>query len=179
MSQIVAFPVPPTPYPDLAGDLNKAESVLLVAIRRWVECHPDGEDPMPRLCQSHKTAGAPDAAFSINGLMAIMARAVTRQVEIHCPRCRHLSRDEKHVLGSASLTQAGKSDLAEKVLRTTLLSAQGAEFAIGPLAGPGELFARARRLLSRRPLPVEHRNTGVHMEFWSPPSTEPASGTAR
>src|ERR1700689_1428426 len=36
MGQIIAFPLPPTPYPDLAADLDRAECILLIAIRWWV-----------------------------------------------------------------------------------------------------------------------------------------------
>jgi hypothetical protein len=34
--------------------------------------------------------------------------------------------------------------MAERALRTALLSAQGAEFALGPLQGLSELFAEAK-----------------------------------
>jgi hypothetical protein len=169
MGQVIAFPVPPPPYPDLATDLDKAECVLLIAIRSWVEAYRDGEDPIPRLCQGLEIAGAPDAAFSIDRLMTVVARAVTRTVAIHCPRCPQLSDDEKQLLRAASLAQADERQLAEKVLRTTLLSSQGAEFAIGPLEGLGELFAQARLFLSPRRLAAEDLQPGDARETWSPP----------
>jgi hypothetical protein len=153
MGQIIAFPAPPTPYPDRTADLDRAECILLVAIRSWVAAYREGEDPIPQLCEGLQTAGAPDAAFSIDRLMEVVARAVIRPVDIRCLRCRQLSLDEKHLLRAASLAQAGDNFLAEKVLRTTLLSAQGAEFAVGSLECLAELFAEARLLLRIRRLP--------------------------
>lgn len=167
MGQIVAFPVPPAPYPDLATDLDTAECVLLIAIRSRVESHRQDEDPIPRLCLSLASAGTPDAAFSIDGLMTVVARTVIRQAEIHCPRCPNLSLDEKNLLLAASRAQAGSRRLAENVLRTALLSGQGAEFAIGPLEGLAELFTQARLFLTRRRLPAAPPEDG--RQAWSPP----------
>jgi hypothetical protein len=169
MARIIAFPIPPTAYPDHTADLDAAESVLLTAIRSWVKSDRNNEDPIPGLRQKLEPAGAPDAALSVVGLMTVLARLVMRPVDVQCPRCPTLSIDEKHLLLAASFAQAGETRAAEKVLRTPLLSAQGAEFAIGPLEGVGELFARARLFLSRRRLPAEDRQTGGNRESRSSP----------
>jgi hypothetical protein len=79
-------------------------------------------------------------------------------------RCPHLSLDEKNLLRAASLAQADEGHVAEKVLRTTLLSAQGAEFAIGPLEGLGTLFAQARLFLTRRRLAPQDQEPGEDQE---------------
>jgi hypothetical protein len=171
MGQVIAFPVPPTPYPDLAAELDTAECVLLSAIRCWVESYRDGDDPIPRLRQGLETAGSPDAALPIDRLMTVLARAVTRPVDIHCPQCPRLSLDEKNLLRAASLAQGDDSHLAEKVLRTTLLSAQGADFAISALEGLGKLFAQARLFLSRRRAPADDAAMADGREAWSPPHT--------
>lgn len=152
MGQVIAFPALASPYPDRAADLDRAECVLLVAVRSWVASYRIGEDPLPCLFPGLETAGAHDAAFSIDRLMEVVARSVTRPAEIHCPGCPQLSSDEKNLLHAASLAQAEESLLARRTLRTTLLSAQGAEFAIGPLEGLAELFTQARLFLSRRRL---------------------------
>jgi hypothetical protein len=152
MGQVIDFPVLPASYPDLSADLDTAECVLLIAVRWWVCSYRNGDDAIPRLRQGLESAGVPDAAFSIDFLMRVVATTVTRPIDIHCPRCPHLSLDEKHLLRAASLAQGDEQLLAERVLRTTLLSAQGAEFAIVPLTGLGELFAQARLLLCRRRL---------------------------
>src|SRR5260221_14094231 len=99
---------------------------------------------MPRRQRGLEPAGVEEAAFSIDAVMAVIARSVLQPVAIHCPRCPHLSTDEKSLLHAASLVQAGDVALAEKALRGALLSAQGAEFALRPLQGPGEFFPRAR-----------------------------------
>jgi hypothetical protein len=75
---------------------------------------------------------------------------VRRPIAIHCPLCGAVSEDEKHLLHAASLAQSGPDELAERALRTALLSAQGAEFALGPLEGLGTLFAAAGLLFRRR-----------------------------
>jgi hypothetical protein len=159
MGQIIQLFVSPSGYPDISAALDPAECVLLIAIRWWVADFRQGNDPLPRLCQAMDTAGAHDAAFSVDQLMAVFIRSARRPIAIHCPQCRGLSADEKHLLHAASLVQAGESRLAERALRTALLSAQGAEFALGPLQGLGELFAQARLFFRRRRLAVAEQPT--------------------
>lgn len=152
MCQIIDFPVPSTAYPDLTADLDAAEGVLLGAIRTWTECSRCGEDPIPMLCRDLEDAGIAGAAFAITSLMATVARSATGQVDVLCLYSPYLSADEKHLLLAVSLVQAGERDSAARLLRTTLLGAQEAEFAIDPLNELGDLFARARLFLSRRRL---------------------------
>src|SRR5277367_2306989 len=106
MGQIIAFPVHPVPYPDLAADLGRADCVLLLAIRWWVEDYRASADPIPRLREALTNAGAHDAAFLIDALMTVVARTGRRPVAINCPRCPHIFADEKQLLHAASLTQA-------------------------------------------------------------------------
>ena len=80
--------------------------------------------------------------------MMLVIRMVTRPIEIGCPRCPNLLPDEKHLLRAAKLSQAGNFRQADRLLQTTLLSAQGAEFAIGPREALDKLFTRARLFLS-------------------------------
>jgi hypothetical protein len=170
MGQLIAFPSPPTPYPDLAADLDRAESVLLLAIRSWGESFREDEDPIAFLLRELEVAGAADAAFSIDAVMSIVVRVARRPIDIRCPCCPRLSDDEKHLLRAASFAQEGDRDMAERVLRTTLLSAQAAEFALGPLEGLGTLFAKARLFLSRRRLSGADQPAGDSRDYWSPAS---------
>jgi len=172
MGQVIRLPVLAwtVPFPEVSTELDLAEHTFLSGIRWWVADHRRGDDPLPRLCRTLDTSNVHDAAFSVDQLMFIIARSAHRQVTIHCPRCPALSDDEKHLLNAASLAQAGRSDLAERTLRTALLTAQGAEFALGPLEGLGELFAEAQLLLRRRRPPMaDHR-----FESWSPPASPEA-----
>jgi hypothetical protein len=156
MGQIIRLPVPSAGYPDTAAALEPAECTLLLAIRWWVVDFREREDPLPRLCQALDVAGAHDAAFAVDQLMAVCVRSARRPMAIHSPRCPGLSADEKHVLNAAYLMQTGESKMAERALRMALLSAQGAEFALGPLRGLGELFAEAKLLFRRlRPDPID------------------------
>ena len=163
MGQVIPFTAAPLAYPARTSLLDAAERVLLDAVRWWVEAFRPGDDPMPRLRQDLAVAGARDAAFSVDGLMAVVARTVRQPIAVHCPRCPHLSEDEAHLLHAASLAQAGESDLAERALRSALLSAPGAEFALGPLEGLGDLFAKARLLFTRR------RSPASEVETWRAP----------
>jgi hypothetical protein len=174
MGQIIRLPVTPAEYPETSAELGLAECVLLIAIRWWADACRRGDDPIRRLHQRLETAGTRDAAFSIDSLMAIVARTVRQPIAIHCPRCPHLSGDEKQLLHAASLVQAGDGQLAEKALRTALLSAQGAEFALGPLEGLGELFADARLFFRRRKSPADDRAPVEAVRSWSP-SAPPGS----
>ena len=153
MTHAIRFPVPPMPYPYRSTELDTAEYVVLIAIRWWVANHRNGTDPLPRLCEALGVAGVRDAAFSVDQLMSVVARTARDPVAIHCPRCVGLSADEMCLLHAASLAQAGEGHLAEKALRVALLSAQGAEFALGPLEGLGELLAEARLFLRKRFIP--------------------------
>jgi hypothetical protein len=150
VGQIIRLPVVAARYPETAAALDPPERALLAAIRWWVADFRERDDPLPRLCQVMDTAGVHDAAFSVDQLMAVFIRTAWRSTTIHCPDCPNLSEDEMHLLNAASLVQAGESKMAERALRTALLSAQGAEFALGPLRGLGELFAEARLIFQRR-----------------------------
>lgn len=160
MGQIIQLPIVAAGYPDTAADLEPPERALLIAVRWWVADFRQGEDPLPRLCRVMDVAGAHDAAFSVDRLMAVLVRSARQSITIHCPHCPDLSEDEKHVLNVASLVQAGESKMAERALRTALLSSQGVEFALGPLRGLGELFAEAE-LIFRRRKPVVEEQLGI------------------
>ena len=168
MGQVIRLSLPPTPYPELSAKLDTAEAVVLIAVRWWVRAFRLNEDPLPRLRQGLLAAGVRDAALSVDTFMSVVRQSARRPIAVHSPRCPHLVGDEKCLLHAMALAQAGDSDLAERVLRTALLSAQGAEFALGPLDGLGRLLAGARLLLRRR-LPPDQGASGVStVESWSP-----------
>jgi hypothetical protein len=171
MGQIVRLPLPPQAYPDAAAGLDRAECVLLLAVRWWVADFRFRADPLPRLREAMTTAGAHDAAFAVDHLMTVIVRSVRRPMTIHCPRCPGLSGDEKEVLNAASLVQAGNTQMAERALRVALLSAPGAEFALGPLQGLAELFTRARLFLRLRRLPDVRRDPLRRVDPWIPSAT--------
>ena len=144
-------------------------------MRWWVEDYKAGADPVPRLQSALENAGTLDAALSIDSLMSIVARTGRRPIAMHCPRCPHLSGDEKQLLHAASLTQASNGPLAEKTLRTALLSAEGAAFAIGALEGLGTLFGKARLFFARLAPPglgLDDDDT----EAWDPERGRPRLG---
>jgi len=168
MGQLIEFPAVVAAYPSAAAKLERPECLLLAAIRWWVVDHIRGTDPLPRLSRSMYAVGAHDAAFSIDRLMSVVARAVRRPIAIHCPLCGAVSEDEKHLLHAASVAQSGPSDVAERALRTALLSGQGAEFALGPLMGLGQLFAQAGLLFRRRLAAPRGPEHAQRIEAWAP-----------
>jgi hypothetical protein len=150
MGQVIYLNPSSAAFPTAVNALNKAETVFLQALRNWVAAHRLGEDPLSRLCEAMDNVGAYDAAFSIDRLMAVIARSVRQPIAIHCPRRPHLSDDERCLLHAVGLVQAGESGMAERALRTALLSAAGAEFALGPLEGLAEMFADAKLFFRKR-----------------------------
>ena len=137
------------------ADLAKPESLMLLSMRWWVRCYSQQECALERLIQGMSRGGAPDAAYSVNGLMWVVARTGQRPVDIRCPRCPSLSDDEAILLHAAWLTQEARSDLAERYLRAHLLTEAGAVFAIGPLEGLGNLFLAAGLSFGRRRITTE------------------------
>ncbi len=166
MGEIIRFPVSLADYPDTSTTLDPAECVLLSAIRGWVEAYRLDEDPMPRLSHGLKTAGAPDAAQSVDALMRIVASSVVRPISVHCPRCRGLSDDEKQLLHAATLAQIRGLDLAERALGDGLLTRPGAVLALGPLQGLGTLLAEAGLFFRQRNSPDQDADWPVSGKPW-------------
>lgn len=75
-------------------------------------------------------------------LMAVMTRTARRSAAAQRP---HPHRDE-----TWPLSRSNTCELAERALRTALLSVSSAEAAPGSLEGLGELLASARLLFRRR-----------------------------
>jgi hypothetical protein len=107
MGQVIAFPAHPTPCPGRVADLGFAENVLLVAIRCWVEAYRGATIPSHAFAKGSRPPGLLMPRFSIDALVTIVARAVRRPVEVHCPGCPNVSDDEKRRLyAQASLRPA-------------------------------------------------------------------------
>jgi hypothetical protein len=170
MGQVIPFPTQPTPYPDQIENLGAADGVFLLAMRWWVEDYRANVDPIPRLQTALHKAGAHDAAFPIDSLMTTVARGARRTVDVHCPLCPSLSDDEKQLLYVASLVQANNAPLADRALRTALLSADGAAFAVESLEDLSEFFTKARLFFAKRVAPAPLPDANDTREAWSPPA---------
>jgi hypothetical protein len=134
MGQIISLPVHATHDPACAAELDTADPVrfaavrrwvLFVAIRRWVGACRRGEDPIPGLCQVLGTAGAHDAAFSLDGLMSIVAWVVRPPVHTHCARTPNMSHDEKRLLRAVSFARSGDPHLMETVPQAVIEPVSG------------------------------------------------------
>jgi hypothetical protein len=150
MGQVIRLPAALLAHPGRTEALDDAQSLLLLGIRWWVAAIRHDEDPALRLELGLGRAGLHAAAAPLNTLMTVIARSARRPLDVHCPRCPTISPDEAQLLEAASLAQAGERELASRALALALLSTQGAEFALEPLAGIAALFAAAGRMLHRR-----------------------------
>jgi hypothetical protein len=168
MSQIILFPAAALAYPDRTEALDETESLLLLAIRSWVSAIRHDEDPALRLELGLGRAGLHAAAPQLHTLMTALARTARRPIDVRCPRCPMLSPDEVRLLEAASLVQAGEHDLAERALALVLLSTQGAEFALEPLAGICALFAAAGGVLRRRRPSIPREASDAPPNPWPP-----------
>lgn len=132
--------------PGSVRDLGKPDALLLLAIRWWVEERLAGRAALPRLRDAMARAGVADAAHSVDALMDIILRTARRKIATHVPRCAVVSVDELSLLRAAALVQAGWAEEARARL-ADLMAPAGARFAMGPLAGLGQIFASARLVL--------------------------------
>ena len=91
------------------ADLAKPESLMLLSMRWWVRCYSQQECALERLIQGMSRGGAPDAAYSVNGLMwvSFYSLEIPRQSERN-------SRQERFSLnGYNPQTRAALRPLAE------------------------------------------------------------------
>ena len=139
-------------YPTLAEGLDPAEAALLLGLRWWVVDLQAAADPLPRLRQSLDACGAAEAAFPLDLLMRAIARTARRSIEVACPRCPQVTADEHCLLHATRLAQGGATRQAEDTLRASMISPEGASFALTPLEGIGAAFAAAGLLLRPRAL---------------------------
>ncbi|MCB4825382.1 hypothetical protein [Roseicella aerolata] len=168
MGQVLPLTLHLHEYPTATAALGAAESVFLDALRCWVAGMRQGSDPLVQLREHMTRAGVPDAANSVDYLMQVIARTARWQVDIRCAQCPYLSRDERRLLHAAALAQAGEVGRAEEVLRAGMLSTLGAEFAIGPLEGLGELLIGAGLVFPRRAPEVGRHPADAVFEAWAP-----------
>ena len=134
--------------PQAMAALWPSETLVLAALRDWLDAVRQGESLRPRLHRLMAGPGIPDAALSIDHLLRVIARSARWQVDIRCARCPYLSRDELRLLCAAAEAQAGLP--ARATLQAGLLPRQGAEFALASLEGLGRLMRSAGLILPRR-----------------------------
>jgi hypothetical protein len=155
VGQVIQFQQSVDPYPERRSGLDDQEAVLLIGLRWWAEDTSRQRDPLPRLRRGMGIAGLLESALPIDAFMIIAGRSTYRAIEVHEPGCDCLSQDEKYLLHAASLVQAGHNALAERALRTALLTAQGADMALGPLTVIGQLFSSDRLFFRCRAVPFD------------------------
>jgi hypothetical protein len=156
MGQVIHLSVPWAAYPATTEALDAAERILLLGVRWWVADYRQSVDPLPRLCGAMRSAGPREAAFSVDRLMAVIARTALRPVASTARAALTLSRDETSVLYAASLVQAGERRRSEAAHRAALAPRGGVRtWAIGRV---GELFTQAGLLFRRRQVPAEYHS---------------------
>jgi len=149
MGHIIHLPLSSAAIPNTVAALGAAERLMLMALRTWCADTRLSRDPLPHLLKTMARTNAPEAAFAVDHLMAVTTRTAAATVTIHPPHQDELAPEETSLLNAADLAQAGQAQLAERALRTTLLSAQDAACALVPLQVLGEAFAEASLFFHR------------------------------
>ncbi len=113
------------------------------------------------------------AASSVVQPGTTVAQMVPRRVPVRWLRWPGLRCSRARLLRRARLPEDGESVLAERTLRTALLSTSGADFALGPLLGLGQLLAGARVLLRKLPVVTDRLDSVVLSRPLPMPPTHP------
>lgn len=166
MGQIIQLAAATTDYPETTDALDAAEGAFLLALRWWVAKRQQNGNALFHVRAALAKAGVARAAFPLDRFMTLAAHSTRRRVMTYCPCTPHVGQDEKQLLYSASLAQNGESDLASRVLRTTMLTTEGAVLALGPLEDLGEQFAQSKLLFQKRTMPVPERAFPAGVESW-------------
>jgi len=124
-------------------DLPPAESVLLDAIRAWVEATRDGAAPLPALRMPLVTEGVGDAATALDAVL----RALACPGSLGCRLCPRITPAEGTLLLGLGLAQRATR---REALATFLQLAQPAPAytAIGPALAVGLILRRSGILLA-------------------------------
>jgi len=100
--------------------LTRAETLLLWAIRAWVAGHRHGIPVIANLRTAFRNEGVPAAAEAVDELMRFIGAGAGRSIEVNCPRCRQVTRDERLLLDIVALHQQGEALWAPFLARAIL-----------------------------------------------------------
>jgi hypothetical protein len=134
---------PPPVYPaDMPlAELRTAELLLATTLRLFARTRRRPDESGPDWRSGLLAAGLPLwTAGAFDGLLGMVAAACKRPLEVRCPRCGTLSRDEARLLQIVSLFQHHRPELAQAALGDWL--PPGAQRLA---AGPAQALARAMR----------------------------------
>jgi AcrR family transcriptional regulator len=87
----------------------------------------------------YRSAGVPDAAASIDGLMRFFAVASRRPPALGCPACTRLTDDEAQILNGVRALQRDEG-LGAEVILAAWLPARAAELAAPAMEGLARLL---------------------------------------
>lgn len=114
--------------------LPPAARLALWGMRYWATCARHGRCPALMLRDVYHSAGVPDAASSIDGLMRIFATASRRAPALGCPACTRLTDDEAQILNGLRALQRDEAVGAD-ILLAAWLPARAAELAAPSMEG--------------------------------------------
>lgn len=100
--------------------LTRAETLLLWAIRAWVAGHRHGIAVIANLRTTFRNEGAPAAAEAVDDLMGFIGDSAGRTIQVNCPRCRQVTKDERLLLDIVALHQQGDALWAPFLARVIL-----------------------------------------------------------
>jgi len=146
----------PLAWPVETRHLAPGELALLRGLRLWVALWRRGRDPLPEVAEEFAALGARAAGPGLDALLRVLVRAGGRSLDVRCPRCPALSRDEALLLHAVGHGQRGDLSAMAMLLAGCGLGSVAARFAGGPAEGIGRVLAAAGWRLPRRAVPSEH-----------------------
>lgn len=107
-------------HPTPLCSLSTAETLLVWAVRHWVQSMRANLDPGDLLRRAFATVDAEDAAQAVDSLLWITLREATSVRDVGCLRCPTLGEGERDILRAVAFAQRGEHAAAVAVLATWL-----------------------------------------------------------
>jgi hypothetical protein len=129
------------------AELSSGGMFALWCLRKRVQCLKRDESPNARLDYGFELAGIPEALGDFEVVFDWLARTALRPIQLGCPKCGQVSRDEGLLLAAFAAFQRGDSTSGEILLRCFLPRVPSLH-----AAAAAAKFARA---LAQAELPVD------------------------
>ncbi|MBL95931.1 MAG: hypothetical protein CFH06_00813 [Alphaproteobacteria bacterium MarineAlpha3_Bin5] len=85
--------------------LNFAERLLVVSVRLWVKAYKQNSCTISKIRYLYTAAGVSGVAITLDGLMQLLSRKATGNIEINCPNSSIITQDEERFLTVIAIWQ--------------------------------------------------------------------------
>ena len=157
--QAVAFRV------ECVEDLTLGEAIILQAVRRWVCCLHQEQEPFPVLQAHFAHYGISDSAAALDAVLRNIAFAATRMVDVRGPACPSLSPDESDLLHAVAGYQRKESTPAYDAL-LNWLPPSAIRLSTEPLSNLADNLRSAGLILPIRTRPTAEEIQGLRPRSW-------------